>query len=183
MPSTSSSWILARVLPTGNYMYRPQAVWDSTSHPSYVLLYIISIAKSAIPTTALSRASGEAQLSKVMAESIPARGPKRTGHGGDKAKQAPHTQKETKRGRGNKLAARRHRTPLTPSVFQNRQRRGLGVMRLRDFGRFAELGGPVGPETESIFFRAPRHREATLQLSRATTCGPRCVQRQTTPSG
>jgi len=47
-----------------------------------------------------------------------------------------------------------HRMPLTLSVFRNRQRRGLRVMRLRDFGRLADLGGPAGPETESKNFRA-----------------------------
>ena len=40
-------------------------------------------------------------------------------------------------------------------------------MRLRDFGRLADFGGPAGPEIESKIFRARRHREVTLQLSRA----------------
>ena len=58
---------------------------------------------------------------------------------------------------------------VTHLVFRNRQKRGLRVMRPRDFGRLAELWGPAGPEAELKNFRAPRHREATLQLSRATS--------------
>jgi len=89
-------------------------------------------------------------------ECIPARpGGESKSRGGDTL--GTNRSRTPEEGRGNDFAAGRHRTPLTLSVFRNRQRRGLRVMRLRDFGRLADLGGPAGPETESKNFRARRH--------------------------